>query len=146
MPRMALLTIGGDVSGLLTLTPDGGGESAYEQGHASSADDATVLTINVTEAWDLTARLAGDWSCPPGYDKDEDDLKIRISNSPTGTIQNGADDFISLDTSDTSILSDDSGGGPNAVDIQTKVLLDWTRDVPGSYSITVTYTLLGHLP
>lgn len=146
MPRLASLTISGDVSDLLTLSPDGSGETAYEAGNVTSAADATVLTINVTEAWDLSARLAGSWTCPVGYDKSENDLKVRISNTPTGTIQNGADSFISLDVTDTAILSDATGCGPNAVNIQTKVLLDWTRDVPGAYDITVTYTLLGHLP
>jgi hypothetical protein len=146
MPRLAMLQISGDVSGLLTLMPDGSGESAYETGSVESAGDATVLTLNVTEAWDLTARLTGAWNCPGTYDKDENELKLRISNSPTGTIRNGAGSYLSLTTSDLSILSDDGACSDNHVNLQTKVLLDWTRDIPGAYSITVTYTLVGHLP
>lgn len=146
MPQLAVLEISGDLSGLLSLSPDGSGEAAYETGNVSSAPAATVLTLNVTGAWDLSARLAGAWTCPPAYNKDEADLKLRISNTPDGDIQSGAADFISLQTTDTSILSGTFGGGPNAVHVQTKVLLDWAQDVPGDYSITVTYTLEGNLP
>jgi hypothetical protein len=146
MPRLAVLEIGGDVSGLLDLSPDGSGATAYETGYVSSAADGTVLDLNTTGAWNLSARLAGTWTCPPGYDKDEDDLKIRISNTPAGDIQGGADSFIGLEATDTSILSGAISDGPNAVNIQTKVLLDWAQDIPGSYSITVTYTLVGNLP
>jgi hypothetical protein len=146
MPRLAVLEISGDLSGLLSLSPDGVGEASYETGYVASDPAATVLTLNVTGAWDLSARVAGVWTCPSANPKDEADLQIRISNTPTGDIQSGATDFISLGATDTSILSGASGGGPNAVNIQSKVLLDWGQDVPGNYSITVTYTLMGNLP
>lgn len=145
MPQLAVLEISGDLTGLLSLSPDGLGEIAYETGYVSSEPAATVLTLNVTGAWVLSARLAGSWTCPPAYNKDETDLKVRISNTPVGEIQSGAEDFISLGTTNTSILSGAFGGGPNAVHIQTKVLLDWAQDVPGDYSISVTYTLVGEL-
>ena len=146
MPQLAVLEISGDLSGLLSLSPDASGETAYEAGYVASAPAATILTLNVTGAWDLSARLAGAWTCPDDYDKDEADLKIRISSTPAGDIQHGAGDFISLGTTDTSILSGTFGGGPYPVDIQTKVLLKWAKDVPGDYSITVTYTLVADLP
>ena len=43
-------------------------------------------------------------------------------------------------------LSHDGAVAANEVDIQSQVLLDWTRDLPGAYSITVTYTLVVHVP
>jgi hypothetical protein len=144
--RLSDLAISGDVSQLLTLTQDGSGESAYDVGHTESAADQTVLTLNANDAWDLSAKLGGAWSCPGVYDKAEDDLRIRITNTPTGTIQNGANNYITLAGTDTAILSHTAGVTDDIVDVQTRVLLDWTQDVPGAYSITVVYTLVVHVP
>ena len=144
--RLAQLTISGDVSGLLSLAQDGSGETAFENGSVESASNATVLTIDGNAAWDLSAKLAGTWTCPGAYDKDENDLRIRITNTPTGTIQNGADSYITLSAVDTEILNHTGAVSGNQAEIQTQVLLDWTQDIPGSYSITVTYTLVVHVP
>lgn len=146
IPHLSELVISGDVSGLLTLTADGTGETAFDAGYVQSTPAATWLTLNTNDRWDLSARLGGNWTCPGTYDKDENDLSIRITNTPTGTIQNGASSFVTLSGVDLMILSHDSAVTDNQVDIQTKVLLDWTKDIPGSYSITVTYTLVTHLP
>ncbi len=146
IPRLSQLVINGDVSSLLTLTADGTAEACFDGGYVQSASDATTLTLNTNDVWDLSARLGGTWICPGSYDKDESDLLVRISNTPTGTIQNGASAFIALTGSDQVILSHDSGVTDNQVALQTRVLLDWTRDIPGSYSINVTYTLVTHLP
>ncbi|MCB9464911.1 MAG: hypothetical protein H6682_14560 [Candidatus Eisenbacteria bacterium] len=146
LPRLAQLQISGDLSGLLALDADGTGESSYDVGSVTSAVDANVLTVTATDAWDLSARLSGDWTCPGTYDRPETDLLIRVTNADVGTIENGASSFISLATTDTMILSDGSAVSGNAVDIQTRVLLDWESDVPGAYAISVTYTLVGHVP
>ncbi len=145
IPRLAQLDISGDVSGLLSLNV-GAGASAYDAGFVESAADAVVLTINTNDAWDLSARLAGAWVCPGAYEKPETDLMVRISNSPTGTIENGASGYITLDTVDTMILSHDSSVSDNEVHIQSRVLLSWEDDIPGTYEITVTYTLVTHVP
>lgn len=146
VPLLSVLSIAGDVSGLLTLTQDGSGETAFDVGNAESDPDATVLTLNTNDQWDLSAKLTSDWSCPGSYDKSETDLYVRITNSPTGTIQNNADSYINLQTLDTQILSHTEAVSNNIVNIQTKVLLDWQEDIPGAYSITLTYTLVTHLP
>ncbi len=143
---LSQLDISGSVSSLLSLAQDGAGEAAYDASFVESATSATVLTINTNDSWDLSAKLAGDWSCPGAYDKAENDLYVQITNSPTGTIQNSADSYINLSGTDTQILSHDSAVAGNEVDIQTKVLMDWTKDIPGDYSLTVTYTLVTHLP
>jgi len=146
VPRLAVLSITGDVSQLLTFTQDGAGESAYDAGAVESAADQTVLTLNANDAWDLSARLAGNWTCPGSYNKPETDLYIRITNTPTGTIQNGADAYITLTSTDTMVLSHDTGVTDNEVEVQTRIRLDWVQDIPGSYSIPITYTLTVHVP
>jgi hypothetical protein len=146
VPRLSQLNISGDVSQLLTLIADGTGQSAYDNGGLVSAADATQLSLSTNDRWDLSARLGGLWSCPEGYTKAQSDLRIRISNTPTGTIENGASSFITLGSEDTQLLSHDQAVSDNLVNIQTQVLLDWTKDVPGAYAITVTYTVVTHLP
>jgi hypothetical protein len=146
IPRLGILSITGDVSQLLTFTQDGAGENAYDAGSVESANDQTGLTITANDAWDLSVRLAGTWTCPGSYNKQETDLSIRISNTPTGTIQNGAAAYITLTSTDTMILSHDTGVTDNEVDVQTRILLDWVQDVPGDYSIPITYTLTVHVP
>ncbi len=146
MPRLAAITIAGDVSGLLTLSVDGSGETSFDAGSVESASDATRVTLDTNDSWDLSVKRDGAWTDPTGYDKAENDLQIRITNTPTGTIDNGADSYITLTTSDTQILSHPSAVSSNQVDVQTKVLLDWTKDIPGTYSMSLTYTLVTHLP
>jgi hypothetical protein len=146
IPRLGILSIQGDVSQLLTFTQDGAGECAYDVGSIESNPSQTGLTVTANDTWDLSARLAGTWNCPGTYDKHETDLFIRITNTPTGTIQNGADAYITLTSTDTPILSHDTGVTDNQVDVQTKVLLDWVQDIPGDYSIPITYTLTVHVP
>lgn len=146
VPRLAELTITGDVSSLLSLAQDGTSESAFDDDEVQSAADATVLTLNTNDQWDLSAKLAGSWTCPGSYDKAESDLHIKITNTPTGTIWNNADSYISLTEIDTQILSHTSAVSGNVVNIQTRVLLDWTKDISGAYGITLVYTLVTYLP
>lgn len=146
IPRLAQLVVNGDVSSLLTLPADGTAETSFDTGYVQSASDATSLTLNTNDVWDLSARLGGAWTCPGTYDKAESDLLIRITNVPAGTIQNGASAFIALTGGDLVILSHDASVTDNQVDVQTRVLLDWEKDIPGSYAIDVTYTLVTHLP
>lgn len=142
VPQLSTLTIAGDISGLLNLTPDGTGESAYDAGATETSSAATILTMTTNAAWELKAALSGTWTSPGTYNKDENDLLIRITNTPTGTIQNGASSYIPLSGIDLPILSHSSAVTAENVDIQTKVLLDWTQDIPGTYSLTVLYTLV----
>ncbi len=145
IPRVAALGISGDVSGLLDLAVDGKGESDYEFGCIESAVDAVTLSCTTNYAWDLSARLAGEWSCPGAYNKKESDLFIRISSQSGGTIQNGADTYLNLGAGDLVILNGTEGAAATA-GIQHKILLDWELDVPGAYGITITYTLTDHVP
>ncbi|MBN1824822.1 MAG: hypothetical protein JW958_01065 [Candidatus Eisenbacteria bacterium] len=142
IPELCQLALAGDLSALLTLTQDGTGETAYDAGYIESAADAVTLTLDANKQWKLSAKYDGTgWSCPGSYNKAETDLWIKITNSPTGTIQNSADAYLNLGSSDTEVLSHTAGVSDNSVEIQTKVDLDWTADIPGAYSITVVYTL-----
>lgn len=142
IPELCQIGIAGDLSGLLTLTQDGTGETAYDAGFVESAANATVLTLDANKQWSLGVNYSGaGWTDPGAYDKDEDDLLIRITNTPTGTIQNSFDSYQTTSSSKTEMLDHTAGVSNNTVNIQTRVLLDWTQDIPGAYSITLVYTM-----
>ena len=142
IPELCQIALAGDLSAMLTLTQDGTGETAYDVGYVESASDAVTLTLDGNKQWKLSAKYDGTgWSCPGSYNKAETDLWIKITNSPTGTIQSSADSYINLGATDTEILSHTVGVSDNSVELQTKVDLDWTQDIPGAYSITIVYTL-----
>lgn len=142
IPELCQIGIAGNLSGLLTLTQDGTGESSYDAGYVQSTATATTLTLDANKSWSLGVHYSGaGWSCPGTYDKDEADLLIQITNSPTGSIQNSYDSFQSPPGAKEAMLSHTAGVSNNSVEIQTRVLLDWTQDIPGAYSITLVYTM-----
>lgn len=142
IPELCQIGIAGDLSGLLTLTQDGTGETAYDAGYVESTANATILTLDANKQWSLGVNYSGGgWTAPGAYDKDENDLLIQITNTPTGTIQNSYDSYQTTTSSKTAMLNHTSGVSNNAVNIQTRVLLDWTQDIPGAYSITLVYTM-----
>ncbi len=141
IPELCQLVVSGvGTATLLTLAQDGSGESAYDAGFVESAANAIILTVDANKNWQLGAKR-NSWTCPGSYDKDEDDLTIQITNTPTGTIQNSFDSYQTLTTSNVVMISHTAGVSNNAVDMQVKVLLDWTTDIPGAYSITITWTM-----
>ncbi|MBU1698613.1 MAG: hypothetical protein KJ970_06995 [Candidatus Eisenbacteria bacterium] len=141
IPELCQISIAGDLTGLLTLTQDGTGESAYDAGYVESAADATILTLDANKQWQLGVNYNAVWTCPGTYDKDETDLLIQITNTPTGTIQNSYDSYVSPPAAKQAMLTHPTGVSNNSVEIQTRVLLDWTTDIPGVYSITLVYTM-----
>jgi hypothetical protein len=141
IPELCQIVVGGaGTAALLTLAQDGSGELAYDAGFVESDADAIILTIDANKNWQLGAKR-NTWTCPGAYDKDEDDLLIQITNAPTGTIQNSFDSYHTLTEVNEVMLDHATGVSDNTVDIQVKVLLDWTLDIPGVYSITITWTM-----
>ena len=142
IPELCQIGISGNLAALLTLTQDGTGETAYDAGFVASTANATILTLDANKKWALGVNYSGTgWSCPGAYDKDETDLLVQITNTPTGTIQNGFAAYTPPTDTKVTMLDHTAGVSNNAVNIQTKVLLDWTKDIPGAYSITLVYTM-----
>lgn len=141
IPELCQIGIVGDLSGLLNLTQDGTGEIAYDAGLIASAADGTVLTLDANKKWSLGCKYNAEWTCPGAYNKAESDLKVQITNTPTGTIENSFDSYQSVTGANVVMLDHTAGVSNDVVNIQTEVLLDWTKDIPGSYSITIVYTM-----
>jgi hypothetical protein len=141
IPELCQIVVSGTgCASLLTLTQDGSGEVSYDQGYVESTANAIILTLDANKQWQLSGKI-DTWSCPGTYNKDEDDLLIRITNTPTGTIQNSFNAYHTLGAVNTTMLSHTAGVSNNAVNVQARVLLDWTQDIPGPYSITITWTM-----
>lgn len=141
IPELCQIGIAGDLSGLLTLAQDGSGELAYDAGFVASTAAATTLTLDANKSWQLGVHYLAPWSCPGAYNKAESDLLIKITNSPTGTIRNGYAGYVSPPDTKQAMLDHTAGVSNNTVQIQTEVLLDWTKDIPGTYAITLVYTM-----
>jgi len=141
IPELAQIVVGGTgADALLTLTQDGTGETAYDAGFVASAANAIQLTLDSNKQWQLGAAI-NTWTDPVGYDKAETDLEVQITNTPTGTLQNGSGSYIALAAANTVLLDHTAGVSDNQVDVQARVLLDWTQDIPGTYAITITWTM-----
>lgn len=126
---------------LMTVTQDGTGEPAYDAGYIESAADAVILTLDANMAWQLGCNYQAAWTDPAGYDKAEADLEVKITAKDTGTYANSFDSYQAVPAAKTAMLTHTAGVSNNVVNIQTRVLLDWTKDIPGVYSITVVYTM-----
>jgi hypothetical protein len=141
IPELCQIGIAGNLTALLTLTQDGNGETDYDTGYVESTPNATILTLDANKTWALGVNYTGPWSCPGAYNKAETDLLIRVTNTPTGTIENSFDSYQSPGGAKATMLDHPTGVSNNLVNIQTRVLLDWTKDIPGAYSITLVYTM-----
>ncbi len=116
------------------------GEAAVEKfslGGVEMASNSPTLIVNTNQRWKLMAKTSG-FSGP--YSKDANDLMLKDSSSEH--VENGFTDFKSLSTTDQEISSYEAGVKNETHPLQYKVLLDWEKDLPGTYTSTVTYTLI----
>jgi hypothetical protein len=141
IPELCQIGISGNLAALLTLTQDGTGEPAYDAGYIESGVAGTVLTLDANKKWQLGVNYDDVWTCPNGYNKAETDLLIKITSAGTGTIENGFGVLKSPIDTKVVMLDHTAGVSNDEVDIQTRVNLDWTKDIPGVYSITLVYTM-----
>jgi hypothetical protein len=151
IPELCQLRIAGTTSALLTMAQDGEGEAAYDAGFINSATAATVLTLDANTAWVLSVNYSGTgWAANGTYTKANTDLLIKITNAPTGGDAGGYKaGFVSppnLAGIDEMLSDAAAGVSNNVVHIQTKVLLSWADDIPGTYTTTLVYTLVADTP
>jgi len=127
----------------LNLAKDASGESAYEKGFIDGKQNTPMLIVDSNTGWKLSVRVSSDWNMVGSYKKPTSDIKLEV-NSDTGH-QTGFMDFPPLSLSDQEIASYRGGVGDDVYKCRYRILLDWGRDIPGSYSIVVVYTLTTQL-
>ena len=101
-----------------------------------------TLTVRANKSWTLSAKSSGFGAVTDGgvtYNKDVGDLMLK--NAGVNAYDGFKTDYKSLSTSDQTIASYAHGIKDDSHPITYKIKLDWTKDIPGSYVATVTYTL-----
>ena len=115
---------------------DAEAREGFGNGFVEFPSNKPTLTLDSNENWKLSARAT---SFTGPYDKPAADLMLKDLASTHVT--NGFNAYQSLSTSDQEVASYTKGVKSETHPCQYKVLLDWEKDIPGTYSATVTYTL-----
>ena len=119
-----------------TLVQDSTAESAFDVGFVEFEPDKPTLVINANNNWKLTAKSSG-FTGP--YAKAITDLQLKDSGSVH--VADGFGDYQTLSASDQEIAAYTKGVKGESHPCQYRILLDYTKDIPGTYEATVTYTL-----
>ena len=119
-----------------TLVRDSTSETAFDAGYVELDPDKPTLEVSSNKTWKLTAKITN--SSGP-YPKKAKDLMLKNTNPEH--VVNGFDVYKSLARHDQEIASYTSGVSGESHPCQYKVLLDWEKDIPGTYETTITYTL-----
>jgi len=118
-----------------TLTQDSDAETDFDNGYTDMDAGKPNLKVSANKNWKLSAKSSG-FTGP--YAKATGDLQLKHTGS---YVVNGFSDFVSLAETDQDIASNATGVKSENYDCQYRILLDYTQDVPGTYTATVTYTL-----
>jgi len=134
LPACKLTISDQDVSKEIQMGEESRG--SLEQGFIEFPSNKPTLALDSNSSWKLSARSTG-FTGP--YDKPTGDLMLKDLSS--SHVTNSFNTYKSLSGADQEIASYNKGVRGETHPVQYKVLLDWARDVPGTYSATVTYTL-----
>lgn len=121
-----------------TLSQDGTAESAFEAGYTEFDSGAPTLIVSSNKNWKLSARSSG-FNNNDGYIKATEDLQIK--DLAANHVKDSFNNYKSLSDIDQEITSYSGGVKEENHPCQYRVLLDWTKDIPGTYTATVTFTL-----
>ncbi|MDP2911772.1 MAG: hypothetical protein Q8N76_05525 [Candidatus Omnitrophota bacterium] len=111
-------------------------ETAFDNGYVDFAVATPALTISANKKWKLYAR-SSNFTGP--YTKSAADLKLK--DACLSHVTSPFNDFSPLSLIDQEIASYTGPVKRESHPIQYRILLDWTKDIAGTYSATVTYTL-----
>ena len=137
IPHAAKLVIA-DADSSLVLDSDASAEAAFEDGYVEMPVAFPKLKVSANNGWQLSAQATTPFAAVSGYVKAVSDLKLKHDGL---YVSNGFDSFKSLSASDQEIASHGAGVKNQWHNCQYRILLDYTKDVPGTYTATVTYTL-----
>jgi len=119
------------------LNLDGDSEIDFAAGETLMTAGYPTLTVRANKSWKLFAKSSG-FGAVDGYNKEVTDLMLVDTGSHKS---NGFDTFKALTLADQEIASYGVGVKNDSNPMQYKIKLDWTKDIPGTYVATVTYTL-----
>jgi len=119
-----------------TLNQGGDTEAAFDAGYVDFATATPTLTVSANKKWKLYIRTSN-FAGP--YAKDVSDLMVKDAGA--AHVTNGFNDFKSLSLDNQEIASHTGPIKNESHPVQYRILLDWTKDIAGTYTATVTYTL-----
>lgn len=115
---------------------DNNAKMLFSEGFVEFDLNSPILIVYSNNKWKLSAR-SSDFTGP--YPKDVADLLLKdLSNNH---VKAGFTDYRPLSAQDQDIAMHIKGVRDEQHPLQYKILLDWEKDVPGTYEATITYTL-----
>jgi len=121
----------------LELIQDGSSEAAFGAGMVELAVASPTLTVRANKNWKLSAKVTTPFAANGTYTKAVSDLQVK--NAGAHSLKTAYTSFV--ENADLDLASFASGVKDEANACQYNILLDYTKDIPGTYSATVTYTL-----
>lgn len=121
----------------------------YANGFKASDEGATTLAVTANKPWKVLVRNMP-FTPVEEYVKLASDLYLRIKDKTVvhegegngGTLSETFTDFVPLGEQDQVLWANTTGGDNGCTaKIDFKVLLNAARDIPGTYTTTVTYTI-----
>ena len=119
------------------LMEDGSAEKALDQGFIELDKDKPTLIVNSNRPWGIFVKSSG-FEGP--YPKATTDLML-IDRAKQHVV-NGFDNFKLLTTNYQLLAGYWRGVRDESHPCQYKILLDYTKDVPGTYECIVTYKMV----
>lgn len=119
-----------------TLTANGTAEAAFDAGYVEMDAENPTLRVFANKKWKLTASSAG-FGAVDGYTKATGDLLLKDAGASHVTMSS----YAALTGADQEVASHTIGVNNESHPCQYKILLDYTKDIPGIYQAIVTYTL-----
>jgi len=114
-------------------------EASYDAGYTDFDAAKPTLTISANKSWKLTVRSSG-FNTNGTYKKATEDLLLKDATS-SGHVSNSFGSYKALTEVDQEMASYTIGVKAEEHPLQYRILLDYSKDVPGVYTSTVTYTL-----
>jgi len=119
------------------LIGDADSEVDFEAGETLMTAGYPTLKVRANKSWKLFAKSSG-FGAVDGYTKEVADLMLVNTGANKS---NGFNIFKALTTADQEVATLGVGIKNDINPMQYKIKLDWTKDIPGTYVATVTYTL-----
>ena len=119
----------------------------FLRGFKETNTGRVVLTVLANAHWKVSARA--EFKPVGGYIKPASDLLVKIKDKTVveegagtgGNFNEAFLDFGPLSSEDQALWMSEEGGDHCQARIDYKVLLSLIRDIPGEYSVVVTYTI-----
>lgn len=139
IPASCILEIYDSASTKVLVQDNVDSDHDFDVGQTQMPENRPNLKVSANKNWVLSAKAVA-WTCTSGgYAKAVGDLQLKHDGK---YVQGSFKNFTPLATDDQVIASNAIGVFDEVYNCQYQIKLDYTKDVPGVYTTTVTYTLV----